>query len=77
MVQGPKDSISANCSKGFKRFQMIYKGLIKWNNQNERIFFVSFGLFNEQNEQVDSVKDSNRVQTGESHRTEQGDHLSL
>jgi len=34
-VQGPKDSFSANCSKGFKRFQMMNKGLIK---QNDRSF---------------------------------------
>jgi len=27
-VQGPKDSFSANCSKGFKRFQTMNKGLI-------------------------------------------------
>jgi len=25
-VQGPKDSFSANCSKGFKRFQTMNKG---------------------------------------------------
>jgi len=29
MVQGPKDSFSANCSKGFKRFQTMNNGLIK------------------------------------------------
>jgi len=28
-VQGSKDSFSANCSKGFKRFQTMNKGLIK------------------------------------------------
>jgi len=27
--QGPKESFSANCSKGFKRHQMMNKGLIK------------------------------------------------
>jgi len=31
-VQGPKDSFSANCSKGFKQFQMMNKGLIKRND---------------------------------------------
>jgi len=31
-VQGPKDSFSANCSKGFKRFQAMNKGLIKRND---------------------------------------------
>jgi len=35
MVQGPKDTFRANCSKGFKRFQMMNKGLIK---QNDRSF---------------------------------------
>jgi len=36
-VQGPKDSFSANCSKGFKQFQIMNKGLIKpfkKNNNN-------------------------------------------
>jgi len=35
-VQGPNDSFSAasNCSKGFKRFQMMNKGLIKRNNRS-------------------------------------------
>jgi len=28
MVQGPKESFSANCSKGFKRHQTMNKGLI-------------------------------------------------
>jgi len=28
-IQGPKDSFSANCSKAFKRFQTMNKGLIK------------------------------------------------
>jgi len=32
--QGPKDSFSANCSKGFKRFQMMNKGLIKRNHHS-------------------------------------------
>jgi len=31
-VQGPKDSFSANCSKGFKQHQMVNNGLIKWND---------------------------------------------
>jgi len=31
-VQGPKDSFSANCSKGFKRLQTMNKGLIKRND---------------------------------------------
>jgi len=30
-VQGPKDSFSA---KGFKQFQMMNKGLIKWNDRS-------------------------------------------
>jgi len=34
MVQDPKDSFSANCSKGFKRFQTMNKGLIKWNDRS-------------------------------------------
>jgi len=34
-VQGPNESFSANCSKGFKRFQTMNKGLIK---QNDRSF---------------------------------------
>jgi len=29
LVQGPKD-----CSKGFKRFQTMNKGLIKWNDHS-------------------------------------------
>jgi len=31
-VQGPKDCFSANCSKSFKRFQTMNKGLIKLND---------------------------------------------
>jgi len=34
MVQGPKDSFNANCSKGFKQFQMMNKGLIKRNDRS-------------------------------------------
>jgi len=33
-VQGPKDSFYANCSKGFKRFQTMNKGLIKRNDRS-------------------------------------------
>jgi len=33
-VQGPKDSFCANCSKGFKRFQTMNKGLIKRNDRS-------------------------------------------
>jgi len=33
-LQGPKDSFNANCSKGFKRFQTMNKGLIKRNNHS-------------------------------------------
>jgi len=33
-VQGPKESFSANCSKSFKQFQTMNKGLIKWNNRS-------------------------------------------
>jgi len=33
-VQGPKDSLTANCSKGFKRSQMMNKGLIKRNDRS-------------------------------------------
>jgi len=33
-VQGPKDSLSSNCSKGFKQFQTMNKGLIKPNNRS-------------------------------------------
>jgi len=35
-AQGPKDSFSAttNCSKGFKRFQTMNKGLIKRNDRS-------------------------------------------
>jgi len=33
-VQGPKDTFSANCSKGFKRFQAMNKGLIKRNDRS-------------------------------------------
>jgi len=32
-VQGAKDTFSAKCSKGFKRFQTMNKGLIKQNNR--------------------------------------------
>jgi len=32
--QTPKDSFSANCSKGFKRFQTMNKGLIKRNDRS-------------------------------------------
>jgi len=28
-VQGPKDSFGEDCSKGFKRLQMMNKGFIK------------------------------------------------
>jgi len=31
---GPKDSFSANCSKGFKRFQTMNKGLVKQNDRS-------------------------------------------
>jgi len=31
-IQGPKDT--ANCSKGFKRFQTMNKGLIKRNDRS-------------------------------------------
>jgi len=34
MVQGPKDTFSANCSKGFKRFQTMNKSLIKRNDHS-------------------------------------------
>jgi len=34
-VQGPKDTVqTANCSKGFKRFQTMNKGLIKRNDSS-------------------------------------------
>jgi len=35
-VQGPKDTFSTNykCSKGFKRFQTMNKGLIKRNDHS-------------------------------------------
>jgi len=33
-VQSPKDSFSANCSKGFKRFQTMNKSLIKLNDHS-------------------------------------------
>jgi len=35
-VQGPKTvSVQTeNCSKGFKRFQTINEGLIKWNDRS-------------------------------------------
>jgi len=35
-VQGPKDSFSANCSEGFKRFQTMNKGLIKKNSRKKK-----------------------------------------
>jgi len=38
MVQGP-ESFSENCSKGFKRFQTMNKGLIKPNDHSFFIFF--------------------------------------
>jgi len=31
-VNGPNESLSANCSKGFKLFQTMNKGLIKRND---------------------------------------------
>jgi len=33
-VQCPNESFSANCSKGFKRFQTMNKGLIKGNDRS-------------------------------------------
>jgi len=33
-VQGTKDSFSAVCSKGFKQFQRMNKGLIKQNDRS-------------------------------------------
>jgi len=35
-IQGPKDTSvqTANCSKGFKRFQTMNKGLIKRNDRS-------------------------------------------
>jgi len=33
-VQGPKDSFSANCSKGFKQFQTMNKVLMKCNDRS-------------------------------------------
>jgi len=33
-VQGPKDSFSAKCSKCFKLFQTMNKGLIKRNDRS-------------------------------------------
>jgi len=39
-VQGPIDSFSANCLKGFERFQAMYESLIKQNdnkNNNNKV----------------------------------------
>jgi len=36
-VQGPNESVSANCSKGFKRFQTTNKGLIKRNEKTNKL----------------------------------------
>jgi len=46
-VQGPNESFRANCSKGFKRFQMMNKSLIKKNdrsfkkNKKQSLSFIS------------------------------------
>jgi len=41
-VQGPNDSFSTNCSKGFKRIQTMDKGLIKRNDRSFKKKSLSF-----------------------------------